>query len=394
MLGLINNEIIKLHYRKKFLITLIVFSILCALFAFACVKISEVQKPDNQINMINQQISTIDKLKQQENDSKKKAQYDDTITQLKEELSKIELMKNSQTSDWKSALKENINTLTTQKDTASDMSTSTSKENYNKQIIVDQYLLNNNIKPTADSDISAFSYLQQLFELIGSIFIPIIIAIIAADIVSGECTPPTLKVLLTRPVSRGKVLLSKFLACTLSSVVVIVSVELLSYVIMGLIFGFGNPLYPVAIGTTYKNAIVDATVGSSSVLPILGSSHIIAAWQFILISFLFQIIFIFACAAIFFLFSTLLKSSSISTTLSILLTIAIAILSQIPYLNKITPFLFTTYGSADLVVKSSIPSQINITYVTPAFAVGFLLLLSVICYVISHFVFKRRDMLL
>lgn len=81
-------------------------------------------------------------------------------------------------------------------------------------------------------------------------------------------------------------------------------------------------------------------------------------------------------------------------TLSILLTIAIAILSQIPYLNKITPFLFTTYGSADLVVKSSIPSQINITYVTPAFAVGFLLLLSVICYVISHFVFKRRDMLL
>lgn len=394
MLGLISNEFIKLRYRKKFIITVIILAALCALFAFADVKFSKLQTPDAQINTYKQAVTSIQNEKNNTKDEKKQAQLQDQIDQINLQINQLQLSKAADSDNWKDSLNNSINELKQQRDTASDLTEANSKEYFNKQIITNQYYIDHNIRPEKSGDVSAQSFLQGLIALIGAIFIPIIIAILVADIVSGEYTPPTMKVLLTRPITRNKLLLSKFLSAILSSFAVIIIIELISYVIMGLIFGFGNPLNPVTVGTTYTKAIISATAGQTSLIPVFGSTSIMPAWQFIILIFLFQLIYIFACSSIFFLLSTILKSSSISMTISILIPIVFIILGQIPYLQKIWPFLFTTYGSAGSVLSNSLAPRLGVTYATPLFSVIFLIAIGIICYIISHVVFRKKDLLL
>ena len=274
MLGLISNEFIKLRYRKKFIITVIILAALCALFAFADVKFSKLQTPDAQINTYKQAVTSIQNEKNNTKDEKRQAQLQDQIDQINLQINQLQLSKAADSDNWKDSLNNSINELKQQRDTASDLTEANSKEYFNKQIITNQYYIDHNIRPEKSGDVSAQSFLQGLIALIGAIFIPIIIAILVADIVSGEYTPPTMKVLLTRPITRNKLLLSKFLSAILSSFAVIIIIELISYVIMGLIFGFGNPLNPVTVGTTYTKAIISATAGQTSLIPVFGLSLI------------------------------------------------------------------------------------------------------------------------
>lgn len=394
MLGLISNEFIKLRYRKKFMITVIILAALCALFAFADVQLTKFQTTDSQLNAYKQAVTSIETEKKNTKDEKKQAQLQDQIDQINALINQIELSKATDSVNWKDTLNNSINQLKQQRDAASDLTETNSKEYFNKQIITNQYYIDHNIKPEKSGVVSAQSFLQALIALIGSIFIPIIIAILVADIVSGEYTPPTMKVLLTRPITRGKILLSKFLSAVLSSFAVIIIVELISYLIVGLIFGFGNPLNPVAVGTTYTKAIISANIGQTSLIPVFGSTSIMPAWEFIILTFLFQLVYIFACSSIFFLLSTILKSSSLSMTISILIPVVFTILGQIPYLQKVWPFLFTSYGSSGTVLSSSLPSRLGVTYATPLFSVIFLIAIGIICYSISHVVFRKKDLLL
>ena len=60
------------------------------------------------------------------------------------------------------------------------------------------------------------------------------IAVFMSDIVSGECTPATLKFLLIQPVTRGKVLLSKFIAVTITVLTMILGAELVGFLFVNL----------------------------------------------------------------------------------------------------------------------------------------------------------------
>src|SRR5699024_6194975 len=66
-----------------------------------------------------------------------------------------------------------------------------------------KYLREHNIETEEDFDFNGFSFINDLVEQLGHVFLAIGIAVFAADIVSGEWTPPTMKLLLTQPVSRG-----------------------------------------------------------------------------------------------------------------------------------------------------------------------------------------------
>ncbi|MDD3224317.1 MAG: ABC transporter permease subunit [Clostridium sp.] len=394
MFSLIQNEFIKLRYRKKFIITVVILVALCALFAFAYAKLSNLETPDMEIKSYQTNIDLLQKEKSSTSDKTKKAQYEQTIEKYKNAISQIKLSEKTSSSNWKSALKNNITLLKAQKSNADNLTEENSKEYFNKQIITDNYYIDHNIKPAKENETSAQSYLLSLLSLIGAILIPIIIAIIASDIVSGEFTPPTMKVLLTRPISRTKLILSKYFTAILASVGVIMIVEILAYVVSGLIFGFGNPNNPTTIGTTYTKSLIKDISGSTNLIPVLGSSHIIPYYEFIILTLLFEVIYIIACASIFFLVSTLLKSSAISMAISIVLPVVCAILGQIPYLKKIFPFLFTQYGSFAVVINGNIATTTGAAFVTPLFSVLLLVVLSVITCVASVLLFRKRDMLL
>ncbi len=59
-----------------------------------------------------------------------------------------------------------------------------------------------------------------LFFLI--IHVPLLVAFVAGDAISGEANMGTLRLLLTKPVSREKLMLSKFLACSVYSMMLLV----------------------------------------------------------------------------------------------------------------------------------------------------------------------------
>lgn len=394
MFSLIQNEFIKLRYRKKFIITIIILAALCALFAFAYAKLSNLETPDMEIKSYQANIDLLQKEKSSTSDKTKKAQYEQTIQKYKNAMEQIKLSEKTSSSNWKSALKSNITLLKTQKENADDLTAENSKEYFNKQIITDNYYINHNIKPTKENATSAQDYLLNLLALIGTILIPIIIAIFTSDIVSGEFTPPTMKVLLTRPISRTKLILSKYFTSILASIGVIMIIEILAYVISGLIFGFGNSNNPVTIGTTYTKSLVKDVSGSANLIPVLGSSYVITYSKFIILTLLFEVVYIIACTSIFFLISTLLKSSAISMAISIVLPVVCAILGQIPYLKKIFPFLFTQYGSFTSVVNGTIASSSGATFVTPLFSILFLVILSIVTCTASVLIFRKKDILL
>lgn len=391
MHGLIKNEFIKLHYRKKFVITIIIFALICGFISFAYAKVQNASSTDAQLSLLNKSKAQLQKEEAATSDSTKKEQLKQYISQMDSQIEQLKSSKStSSNKNWKTTLKNNIDTLKGEKNSATDISSDSAKETYNKQIILYQYLIDHNIKPQTNGSFSNFNFIESLLKLIGPLFIPIIIAILTADIVSGEYTPPTMKMLLTRPASRSKILASKFIAVLVSSIIIVTAIELVSYLIMGIMHGFDNPMYPVLAGTKYISTI-KLSQDSTGIIPVLGSTYVTATWKFIIQMFLFQFLYILTCCSLFMLLSTILRSSTLSMTLSILATIVANILASIPSLAAVSPFFFTTYGSIPSILDSSLIESSGVTYLTPLFSCIFLVLFSGICYIISTYVFQKKD---
>lgn len=121
--------------------------------------------------------------------------------------------------------------------------------NFNKNTIaLNEYRLENDMKPS--STLNVWSYTEQNFPLIT--IAGLIIIIVAASIVSSEFSWGTIKLVMIRPVSRFKVLLSKYVTVLLFGVIVITTL-FISSLLVGLIF-FGNS--ETNIHLTVHNGVV------------------------------------------------------------------------------------------------------------------------------------------
>lgn len=131
-----------------------------------------------------------------------------------------------------------------------------------------QYYLDHDINPSEPSGV------QFTREFLGNsitLFIPMLVLAIGTDIVSGERTSGTIKMLLTRPVKRWKVLLSKLCALTLYVSLTIAVTVILCYLISGFVFGYGGWSAPILTGFKIEGSAID----SSSV-------HAVPQWRFLL----------------------------------------------------------------------------------------------------------------
>jgi ABC-2 type transport system permease protein len=72
--------------------------------------------------------------------------------------------------------------------------------------------------------------------------IPILIALIAGDAISGEANMGTLRLLLTKPISRNKIILAKFLSSVIYTIILLVFMALLALFASMLIFGVDDML--------------------------------------------------------------------------------------------------------------------------------------------------------
>lgn len=156
--------------------------------------------------------------------------------------------------------------------------------------------------------------------------VPILVALIAGDMISGEANMGTLRLIAAKPVSRTRLLLVKFIASSIYTILLLVWVAILALGLSVLLFG-SNQLF--------------ATRGFE--LNIIASDDIL--WRYIA-AFVFAIIGLITVASLAFMLSTFYDNSIVPVVATVCIIIVFTILTQmqIPfYDDTIKPYLFTTH---------------------------------------------------
>ena len=158
------------------------------------------------------------------------------------------------------------------------------------------------------------------------IHIPLLVALVAGDAVAGEANMGTLRLLLTRPVSRTRFMLMKFAACTIYTVLLLVWMALLSLLLSILLFGTNDMIIT-------RNDVVEQ-IQRSDVL-----------WRYIA-AFAYAAVALTTVAALAFFLSIFADNSigPIVSTISIVIVFTILSEMQIPiYDTTVKPWLFTSH---------------------------------------------------
>lgn len=98
-----------------------------------------------------------------------------------------------------------------------------------------QYDLDNDINPYKENNCS---FVDDAAEMI--MIITLFVVIVASDIVAGEFTWGTIKMLMVRPHPRWSILLSKYVASIIFAVLLMLFLFVLSWLVGGIFFGFGG----------------------------------------------------------------------------------------------------------------------------------------------------------
>jgi ABC-2 type transport system permease protein len=90
---------------------------------------------------------------------------------------------------------------------------------------------------------------SRAFALVASaVLLPLLVTLLAADLVSSERSTGTIKMLLTRPVARWRVLAAKLAAMALFATLLVAAGAVLSWLVGGLAFGWRGWSAPVLTG--------------------------------------------------------------------------------------------------------------------------------------------------
>ena len=259
-----------------------------------------------------------------------------------------------------------------------------------------KYLEQNNIKPLYGYEFNAYNYIDSVMAILGMVLLAVGISVFMSDIVSGECTPPTLKFLLVQPVSRGKILLSKFIAIIITVLTMIISTEILTFLGLGVVKGFNAGTYPKTMGVRY---FLDTSNIPAQRYPdlvrIANTGRIGNFNELIIRSLLLQIFFIITCCSIVFLISTLFKSSNVTTAISIIITASGTIVFQMfEFLSKFSHLVFLSYGSVTAVITGDIAYMYKNVNITPINGVIVMSLTTIISYTVAHIAFKKKEILI
>jgi ABC-2 type transport system permease protein len=163
------------------------------------------------------------------------------IVRTKEQL--IKRIGAVETTDWKKLAEQQLIGLKNRLD--SHYMDENHKSSLRVRIEQLQYNIENNINPL---DSSSAKFTTRFMEQAIFLFLPLLIIILSADLVSGESSSGTIKLLLARSVPRWKILLSKFLCLMMMEIMVLFFTLIISIAVSGIFFGFGGWMAPAATG--------------------------------------------------------------------------------------------------------------------------------------------------
>ena len=187
------------------------------------------------------------------------------------------------------------------------------------QNLENTFVLQGNI---VNGNMFAYIVLKSLW-----VHFPILVALVTGDLVSGEEQSGTLRIVLSRPVSRLSLITAKFISAIIYVTSLVVFMAVLS-------IGFGYLFF-----------------GTGDLLVLMNTVNIFPAndvlWRLVS-AYLFGIISMSTIAALSIFLSAFTKSSlaAILGTIVIVIVLTFISLLNVPVLNSLKPFLFSSYTSS------------------------------------------------
>lgn len=160
--------------------------------------------------------------------------------------------------------------------------------------------------------------------------VPILVALIAADSISGEANMGTLRLLISKPVSRTQIILVKFAAATIFTLLLLVWMAVSALFLSIVIFGTGDML-------------VFRTKGTDSMIMLITKDDVM--WRYYA-AFAYATVALTVIASLSLLLSIFAENSigPIIATVCIVIVCTIITNINVPIIEKnVKPFLFTSY---------------------------------------------------
>jgi ABC-2 type transport system permease protein len=203
-----------------------------------------------------------------------------------------------------------------------------------------------------------------------TIHIPFLITLVAGDLLAGEATAGTYRLLVIRPISRLQIVTSKFLASLIYTSVLILFLSFMSLVIGLIIFGSGELI------VTGSNAII-----------IFEKSDVL--WRFFL-AYSFAILSMMVVASLAIFFSSLVENAigPIVATMAIIIIFIILSAFDVEILKELKPYLFTSYM---MNWRDFFDDPINLTEIMKSIFVltGHI----IVFFALTSFIFNKKDIL-
>jgi ABC-2 type transport system permease protein len=323
---LIQNETIKMIRKRRFLVAVLILLILIPIFTYAQMKSAE------------------------------------------------NLRKQFGTEDWRVSMQQKVIDYT------NTLSSNRVPEEWKKwrqvQVQLMQYSLDHNINP---EDPNGVTFTREFVGNAVSLFLPLLVVLMAADLVSGEHTTGTIKLLLTRPVRRWKILTSKLVALFIFVSLIILCTATLSYLISGFVFGYRGWTLPVLTGFTVQGADVD-----------FSHVHTVPQWLYLFMEFGLAWFSCLAVACLTLMVSVLVRSTAAGMGIMLAALIAGTILVNMVSTWQSAKYLFVVNLQTTDYLRGSLPP---IEGMNLPFSLMVLAAWAVVGLMISYIVFSRKDIL-
>ncbi len=156
---------------------------------------------------------------------------------------------------------------------------------------------------------------------------PVVVAMIAGAQISGEAHGGTLRAILSRPVGRAELVVSKFLVTALYAWLVLAAFIALNLLTGFVLVGWGDlGLYPGPLG------LVDepGSIARNEALLRFGMATLSGTWSLLTL------------IALAFLFSVIVDTPVVSVTAAILVYLILTVIGRVEFFSDIKPYFFTT----------------------------------------------------
>jgi len=324
LLSLIQNETLKIWKKKRFYVILIILVVMVPIFTYAQSVMS----------------------------SRSDARFDDWRNQLQEQITDYEntLSSNRIPEEWKQFRRVMVQQLT--------------------------YYLEQDVNPNAPN---AVTFTRGFMSNSVTLFIPLMVLAIASDLVSGERSTGTIKMLLTRPVRRWKILLSKVVALTFYVSLTVVAMAGVCYVISGLAFGYGGGGLPIFTGFVINGSDVDTS-----------NVHAVPQWLYVLMQSGLIWCSAMVVALLSLMVSVLLRSTAASIVTMMAAIISGTILSNMASSWESAKYIFAVNLQLTSYLEGTPPP---IEGMNLLFSLGVLAVWAIGALVVSFTVFTKQDIL-